>query len=76
MRSIGSLPLLMLMLCLTACGGQRVTTTRPTWVQPIYLHGDTIEWLRERKAEWPPGLIDDLNQIDKHNRKVEAILHR
>ena len=46
-----------------------------SWVQPITLQDDTVQFLMEHEP-WPPGLLEDLNKIDKHNRKCKEILQR
>lgn len=44
-----------------------------SWVQPIYLQPETTDWLVAHEP-WPESLWSDLNKIDKHNKKVEAII--
>lgn len=73
MKLIVVLSLLIAVSCLNGCGG-RTPPASMSWVKPIYLHQDTLEWLNGHKDEWPVGLVDDLNQIDKHNTKCREIL--
>ncbi len=71
MRSMRALALLIVLSCLNGCGRLRVDST---WVQPIRLHPETIEWLAERQSDWPDTLVIDLNLLDKHNQKCREIL--
>ena len=45
-------------------------------MKPIELEDATIEWLAERQAEWPEELVEDLNEIHRHNLKCEEILSK
>ena len=66
-----ALTALMLTLCSTGCLQSRSPDC--SWVKPIHLEPDTAEWLKEHQP-WPPGLLLDLNEIDKHNMKVREII--
>jgi len=57
--------------CSSGCGATR---TDSSWVRPISLEPETLDWLEERQAEWPEALVEDLNEIDKHNQKCAEIL--
>lgn len=67
-----ALLLLPMMLSLMGCV-HRHPVPRETWVKPIYLQEETIEWLKAHKP-WPQSLRDDLDQIRRHNEKYEAIV--
>lgn len=71
MKSIVVLLSLIALSCSSGCAQSRVDTT---WVHPIELHEDTLQWLDSHREEWPPGLVDDLNAILKHNQKCAEIL--
>ncbi len=71
MKSMLALLSLIALSCSSGCGQPRVDTT---WVKPIDLEEDTLEWLAKHQAEWPESLVDDLNEIDKHNQKCREIL--
>lgn len=73
MRLISGLLLVIVMSCLSGCGSTRPSSSCD-WVEPIHLHDDTIRFLNDHLGEWPDGLVEDLNAIDKHNIKCKEIL--
>lgn len=60
--------------CLSGCGDQRRLNGDLSWVKPIHLEYDTIDWLTEHQAEWPATMEGDLNEILIHNDKCWRIL--
>ncbi len=73
MKSMRALLCVIALSCLSGCGTRTPPST--TWVKPIYLEPETIEWLERHREDWPESLVDDLNEIDKHNQKVTELGH-
>ena len=57
---------------LTACVPPARTDC--SWVKPIYLQDETLQWL-DTHQPWPESVWEDLNKIAKHNDKVKEILN-
>jgi hypothetical protein len=56
---------------LIGCGPPR--TASPEWVKPIHFENETVDWLVRKRPEWPTTLEADLQKIDRHNRRLEAV---
>jgi hypothetical protein len=48
------------------------TTADTSWVRPLYLEQDSVDWLLAL-PEWPASFSTFLNEVDRHNTKVQEI---